>query len=1199
MARIILRIYDFLRQRKPVLVCSLIAVTIILAALVSRLEYDEDIMDFLPLDDTDSKSLTVYQDIAGADKVIAVFRYADGVEEDPGKMTEAIEHFVVLLSEADTAAVVGSVLSQVDIDKMLEIQDFVYDHIPYFLTDADYHRIDSLLAQPDYISNCLAENRQLLMLPSGGMLIGNIQRDPLNLFIPLMTSLQERTGGLMYETYDGYIFSPDMQRGLVLISSPFGSSETSGNARLVSVLECCADSLHNICPDIDVHFTGSPVIAVANSTQIKRDSVTAVSISAILIVVLLFVTFRRVRNLLLIVLSIGWGWLFAMGGLALLHDHVSIIVIGISSVILGIAVNYPLHYIAHLGHTTDKRKALREIVTPLIVGNITTVGAFLTLVPLESVALRDLGLYASFLLIGTIVFSVIYLPHLARPVTTMPRRTFIDKLCEVSIENKRWVVCVVMVLTVVLAWYSRDTKFDSNMSHINYMTAQQREDMEYFSREVMGGSDNLTLYAVAEGTNMDEALSRSEALQLLLDSLSHSAVIEAPRNCHQFVCSKAEQDRRLALWRDFVRRYNQLPASVSEEGCKVGFANDSFDLFADILERQYNTLDPSAFDVIITDVMPSHFSHNKHTDTYSVVSTLDVGDRDTARRVEDLLHSHGFYGFDLEGMNSSLADNLSDNFNYIGWACGFIVFVFLWISLGSIELAVLSFIPMAVSWLWILGLMAIFGIQFNIVNVILATFIFGQGDDYTIFMTEGVCYEYAYRRKMLASYKHAIILSSLIMFIGIGSLIVAKHPALLSLAEVTIAGMFSVVLMATLFPPLIYRVLIQRRGTYRNRPLSLRPVAAMAFSASVFFVQLLLTYVIGYILFEVLHHDEKYKLAFRRHAQRLFMYDLSHIPGVKYSIHNEYGEDFSRPAVIISNHQSFIDSAVLMSLSHKMVMISNNKVKSNLIIKRIYKWMGHLSIEDGCDWDMEVLRNCVNNGYSLVIFPEGCRNDRSSINRFHKGAFHLAEKLNIDIIPLMLHGLNVCVPNHDISVYSGSMTVTIGKRIKKDDAEWGVGYSERTRNIHKFYVREYARLSAAVETSAYFHDFIIDRYRYKGREITNSVIKNLRRHNDYSATIDEAPHCGVAVVALHDHGEFALLYALVHRERRVVAVMDDDEHVALLRYSAQGVADNLTVVAAGQTAEQLSMCSPGEVVVYHLGAVPDSLGRYTTVNVDA
>jgi len=112
---------------------------------------------------------------------------------------------------------------------------------------------------------------------------------------------------------------------------------------------------------------------------------------------------------------------------------------------------------------------------------------------------------------------------------------------------------------------------------------------------------------------------------------------------------------------------------------------------------------------------------------------------------------------------------------------------------------------MAVSWLWILGIMALLGIQFNIINIILSTFIFGQGDDYTIFMTEGTVYEYIHRRPMLASYRRAILLSACIMFIGIGSLITARHPALHSLAEVTIVGMSSVVLMAFVIPPLVFR----------------------------------------------------------------------------------------------------------------------------------------------------------------------------------------------------------------------------------------------------------------------------------------------------------------------------------------------------------------------------------------------------------
>ena len=58
------------------------------------------------------------------------------------------------------------------------------------------------------------------------------------------------------------------------------------------------------------------------------------------------------------------------------------------------------------------------------------------------------------------------------------------------------------------------------------------------------------------------------------------------------------------------------------------------------------------------------------------------------------------------------------------------------------------------------------------------------------------------------------------MFIGMGSLIVAKHPALHSLAEVTIVGMFTVVLMAWVVPPLIFGWLVRKNGVARPEPIT-------------------------------------------------------------------------------------------------------------------------------------------------------------------------------------------------------------------------------------------------------------------------------------------------------------------------------------------------------------------------------------------
>ena len=118
---------------------------------------------------------------------------------------------------------------------------------------------------------------------------------------------------------------------------------------------------------------------------------------------------------------------------------------------------------------------------------------------------------------------------------------------------------------------------------------------------------------------------------------------------------------------------------------------------------------------------------------------------------------------------------------------------------------------MVIGWIWILGLMRIFGIQFNIVNIILATFIFGQGDDYTIFVTEGLIRDYRTGRHTSASFLRSIRLSAFIMLAGMGALVLAEHPAMHSLGQITLIGMFVVFVMAIVVPPLLFRLFLRRK----------------------------------------------------------------------------------------------------------------------------------------------------------------------------------------------------------------------------------------------------------------------------------------------------------------------------------------------------------------------------------------------------
>lgn len=817
----ILKIYDYLHLRPKLLWGSLVALVALMGCLVLNLNYNENINDFLPLNSQQEQAMSVYQNISGASRLYILFQNPD----DADKTVEAIDYFVEQVAQRDQEGWCSNLIVQMDMSQVQQLTEYVYDNIPYFLTEADYERIEEQLQQPNYIEEQLRRDLEMLMFPTGSMLTNNISRDPLALFTPVLTKLQSANPQMAFEMYDGYIFTPDMSRAVAILSSPFGGSETENNAKLLEIINSSIEQMENEYDGVEAHVVGGPDIAVGNASRIKKDSIIAISLSAVLMILLAVYAIGSLHNIVLIFLSIGWGWLFAMGGISLFSDQVSIIVIGISSVILGIAVNYPLHLIVHLSHVGEVRTTIKHIMLPLVIGNITTVGAFLTLVPLQAVALRDLGLFASLLLVGTIVFVLIFLPHMVKTRASVnTSHKLIDRIAAISPERSRVVVVAIVVLTIILAMFSSKTEFDSNLANCNYMTEQQREDMNYFTALLSQSAveDSRSVYVLSSGDSFDEALQKNSAVTPLIDSLVGAGLVHNYAGVEQFLASSAEQQQRLERWNEFAAKYRtMLTDELSAKAQKFGFSAEAFSWFTSLVEADQR-LEPKLFEEFstLTDlVFAQNVTLTQSDGKCHIVNVLNVSEPDV-----ESVKAHFDNSFDVVGMNSSLSNNLSDNFNYIGIACSIIVFLFLWFSFGRIELAIISFIPMAISWIWILGLMAIIGIKFNIVNIILATFIFGQGDDYTIFITEGCQSEYAYRRKVLSSYKSSILQSALIMFVGIGTLIISQHPAMRSLAEVTIVGMICVVIMAYTISPLLFRWLTMKGGEYRQHPITLKTI---------------------------------------------------------------------------------------------------------------------------------------------------------------------------------------------------------------------------------------------------------------------------------------------------------------------------------------------------------------------------------------
>lgn len=1159
MQKIITRIYSFFEQRSWTLRITLLLTVVLLAVCALQLHFEEDISNFLPEKAGNERINYAYRHIGAANKMVINISCTNK-EADIDLITEAVDTFVNQMNQYQSDGHFTEISYQVDQQLIMDLSQFIAANMPYFLTEADYDRLDSILT-PDFIAKQLVADKELAASPAGGFLKGTLTRDPLHWTTPVLQQLQNMQMNDNYQLYNGYIFNKAGTEATITVTSAYPVSETSQNALLLKQIETAEQQTRTAFNgQIKISSIGAAAISIGNARQIKKDSIFSTAIALVLILALLFYFFRDVRAMLIILFSIAFGGLFGLAFLALFRHSVSIIAIGAGSIIVGLAANYPLHFLAHIQQGYSREQTIKDITLPLVTGNITTVGAFLSLLFISSAAMRDFGLFAAMLLVGTILFVLLFLPHLFRKRLFAKNET-VDRLsfgraANFAPEHHKWLVWMIILLTIPLYYFSLRTNFETNMNAINYMTPDQKEKMAKLIQETEDG--HAVLYCVAEGENMEEALTAYERSLPTLDSLTANGTTLQQIGIGRLLPSKKLQNQRIELWNSFWATHKRsFLQDFDNAATAAGFVPQAFDPFKQTLSADFQPEEVAYFAPILQNMADNYLSEeNGRAMVFSILRL----NQEQVNATENQLNTidNQVFAFDNRSMISKMVDALSDDFNYVLYICGFIVLLFLTISFGRIELSLLSFLPLAISWIWILGLMGLCDMRFNIVNIILATFIFGQGDDYTIFVTEGMMHEYTYGRKMLASYKNSILLSASIMFIGIGVLIFAKHPAMRSLAEVTIVGMFSVVLMAYLFPPLIYRWLTTKKGNKRLMPVTLWNFLKTVYAFTVFLLGSILLTFIGFVLLTIGGKTDKNKILYHKCLCTIFCLLAKAMPGVGYEVRNKYGETFNRPGVIICNHQSHIDLMYTLMLSPKIICLTNHWVWNSPFYGWIIRYADFLPIEDGIEGNVHKLRSFIEKGYSILIFPEGTRSEDCSILRFHKGAFYLAEKLKVDIIPLLVHGIGHALPKTEMMLRKGHVTVDIMERITPEKlCQEGKSVLNASQRIRTLYTKKYAKLSGEIETADYFADLVLHNYIYKGAEIEKEARQLLKNNANFANYIATLPDKGEICINDCGIGVKTLMAALVKKNLHIIAT---DKHADQLE-----IARNCTSVPANLT----------------------------------
>ncbi len=186
--------------------------------------------------------------------------------------------------------------------------------------------------------------------------------------------------------------------------------------------------------------------------------------------------------------------------------------------------------------------------------------------------------------------------------------------------------------------------------------------------------------------------------------------------------------------------------------------------------------------------------------------------------------------------------------------------------------------------------------------------------------------------------------------------------------------------------------------------------------------------------------------------------------GAKVNVDNKSGEDFKKPALIVCNHQSQLDLMVQLSLTHKIIFLTNDWVWRNPVFGSIVRCAEYYPVSMGLETLLPKLQKMVDNGYSISVFPEGTRSEDGEIKRFHKGVFHIATSLNLDILPLIVYGTGKVMPKRGWLIKKWPIWLKIGTRMKSQDLTiLGTTLREQAKHLRREYQAIYDNLRNRIE----------------------------------------------------------------------------------------------------------------------------------------
>ena len=622
---------------------------------------------------------------------------------------------------------------------------------------------------------------------------------------------------------------------------------------------------------VNAGITGEPVLNHDETRQAEQDVNRAAIVALVLVAAIFVCGYREIRRPLMATVCLLAGIAYTLGFATLAVGHLNILSITLVPILIGLAIDFGVHLISRYEEElrTGKnqaaaiRKALVFAGTGIFTSGFTTAGAFLAMLLTGFKGVREMGLISGVGLLVCIVPMMTLLPLLLvrgkkRLSNEAAERRYSRRaeIEQIWLKRPRLVILCGTILTLLAVAQIPRVKFDYNLLHLQTAGLQA---VDLGEKLMQSGSQSI-LSAVVIADSLPEAVKMENHIKVLPSVASVSSMVKfltenqtqklntlreikasvsgihlpppdtkavdlvqldrsltSLRLVLGFAVSKVRSEpgeeglvTELSALRDAV---GQLQRSMERNGqaaasltaLQTGLLGDLRETLS-LIGNQDASGPLSLQD--IPEFLRNRFISRTGKFLIEVYPRGDVWQRAVQRQFVEELR---MVDPDVTGSPVQIYEYTSmvkESFQKAGGYATAVIAVMVLLHFRRFGSMLLAFVPVVLGFVWMLGLMTLFHIPFNPVNIMSLTLVIGIGVTNSIHILNRFA-EQPHPSIMATSTGKAVLVSALNTIAGFGSLLVAKHQGISSLGAVMAIGTGTCMLASLTVLPAILHFLNQ------------------------------------------------------------------------------------------------------------------------------------------------------------------------------------------------------------------------------------------------------------------------------------------------------------------------------------------------------------------------------------------------------